>query len=41
MDLEEQAHKSRWWKLPTEPHMVQVTYWSQKPEVSPDEISDL
>jgi len=37
MDQEEQAHESRWQKLPTESCMVQVTYWRQMLEVSPDE----
>jgi len=37
MDQEEQEHESRWQELPNKPRMGQVTYWHQKPEVSPDE----
>ena len=37
MNQEEQERELRWWELPTEPRMEQVTYWRQKPEVGPDE----
>ena len=36
VDQQVQEHKLRWWELPTEPRMGQVTYWRQKPVVSPD-----
>jgi len=41
MDEEELEHESRRRKLPTEPRMRQVTYWRQKPEVSPDKRSQI